>query len=1380
MKLFTLFPQSVRASVAVLLLVSQTLPAEQLRPHTSAMDLLIQKARSLEARDRADLAAQVWQQVLVTDPNQPDALAGVARWAKRSGKNEEANGYLSKLRRVAPDAPALTQLDSPEVARQSSDRLNEAAKLAAKGQSDEAMRIYREVFGSAPPPGGWATAYYETLANTSGGFEPALAALQKLAATYPEVPNYKLAAGKLMTYRPATRQAGVTLLASIPQSTAAGAKARESWRQALVWEKTNAAFLPAIENYLANYSDPELQTAVPSLRAQTAKGGRSYESKEEQMGYAALKGGNVADAEKQFEAAVAKDEKNGRGHAGLGFVRMKAGDFDAAIDHLEVAHKAFPTDTTIKSSLESARFWQAMQKGAKASDAGEWTEAAASYGRAASLKPNSEEAAKALGGALLAAGSPAKALPYLERATKAKTLDESAWCAFVTAKLQAEGGKAALVAMNAAPDTFATPLDRNISWKALRASAFADSGEPSKGEELYRELLASTDPINLDATQQIELAGLALRYRQPEQALVYARKAVNDRANDAGASEVLFSALVGARRPQEAERFFNRMPEKLQKMVLTRPAFLEALASLKELNGDLEGARTLLEQATSISDSSVKDKGAELTKLHMAQVLAKLGRGTEAESVVTAIVEAHPNDPDAWRAHFLVLQLLHRENDIVSVASNMPQNVAVKLGTDGEMVTLLARAHGAAGDPAFGVKLLETYISRSSSPEGGATLPQRIQLGWLLLNSQGQSSRLFKVLDNLNARKDMNDDQRKEVTNLWVTWILRSSDAAHRGGNDTRAIGLLQQGMNMFPDQPELQRALAGNLLASGNTRRALNVYSNWGLNGAQADDYAGAIGAALAEKNGQYADTWIDKGLSLWPNNSKLLELAGERAKAHGDLKQAELFWRQALAEKKSQPESVLASTENAGPSLKAMLIGTEGQRKLADGNVSSSDLRATMASPGDDDAPQVHFSSFDRRATAREDVVRSNAFLGESISSSTAAQTSLLLKPVLPADSLEDKIAALESRNTPYVGSKMTVWGRGGEAGFGKLLIEQTELEASTNLSNSLRASFLLKPTFLSGGTASGTGTSLFGRQTTVGSFGPQTAAGIAPEAQLSSDSFGLRLGTTPQGFLVNNWVGGLRIQPKAGPITLLLERDSVKDTMLAFSGAKDPQSGQTWGGVMTNTAGLQGRWGDENSGFYASAAYQVLDGRNVAKNTGMNGGFGTWWKVAVLPTGSLTVGMNFSAMHYDRNLRYFTFGQGGYFSPQQYFLFNVPVRWAGTYGRRLQYTLGGSLGLQHFVEDASDYYPTDAALQAKMGYRYQALTNTGANFSFDGRLNYQMAPHWVLGAFVTASNARNYTAASAGLFVKYTFEERPMSFQNALPSTPDWRGQQPFVLF
>jgi len=86
MKSCALFTNFVRVAVAAALLTTQILPAENLRG-TSAVDLLIQKAHSLEGRDRDDLAAQVWQQVLIANPNQPEALVGLARWAKRAGKN---------------------------------------------------------------------------------------------------------------------------------------------------------------------------------------------------------------------------------------------------------------------------------------------------------------------------------------------------------------------------------------------------------------------------------------------------------------------------------------------------------------------------------------------------------------------------------------------------------------------------------------------------------------------------------------------------------------------------------------------------------------------------------------------------------------------------------------------------------------------------------------------------------------------------------------------------------------------------------------------------------------------------------------------------------------------------------------------------------------------------------------------------------------------------------------------------------------------------------------------------------------------------------------------------------------------------------------------
>jgi len=91
MKSCALFTNFLRVAVAAALLTTQLLPAEDLRVTASAVDLLIQKAHSLEGRDRDDLAAQVWQQVLTANPNQAEALVGLARWANRADKNEEAN-----------------------------------------------------------------------------------------------------------------------------------------------------------------------------------------------------------------------------------------------------------------------------------------------------------------------------------------------------------------------------------------------------------------------------------------------------------------------------------------------------------------------------------------------------------------------------------------------------------------------------------------------------------------------------------------------------------------------------------------------------------------------------------------------------------------------------------------------------------------------------------------------------------------------------------------------------------------------------------------------------------------------------------------------------------------------------------------------------------------------------------------------------------------------------------------------------------------------------------------------------------------------------------------------------------------------------------------
>ena len=78
-----------------------------------AIELLLSRARNLEKNGRTDLASQSWKQVLLADPNNSEALAGLARFARMNGKEEEAQQYLDRLRRV--DVKASTEVEGQYV-----------------------------------------------------------------------------------------------------------------------------------------------------------------------------------------------------------------------------------------------------------------------------------------------------------------------------------------------------------------------------------------------------------------------------------------------------------------------------------------------------------------------------------------------------------------------------------------------------------------------------------------------------------------------------------------------------------------------------------------------------------------------------------------------------------------------------------------------------------------------------------------------------------------------------------------------------------------------------------------------------------------------------------------------------------------------------------------------------------------------------------------------------------------------------------------------------------------------------------------------------------------------------------------------------------------
>jgi len=123
-------------------------------PQTQGVDILLSKARSLEARGRMDLAVQNWHQALLADPNQTEALAGLARNAKETGNTGEERGYLDRLRKINPSDPSIPTIEKMKVVNpEERSRLEEAGRLTMQGKPDDAMKIYRDVLGDEPPQG---------------------------------------------------------------------------------------------------------------------------------------------------------------------------------------------------------------------------------------------------------------------------------------------------------------------------------------------------------------------------------------------------------------------------------------------------------------------------------------------------------------------------------------------------------------------------------------------------------------------------------------------------------------------------------------------------------------------------------------------------------------------------------------------------------------------------------------------------------------------------------------------------------------------------------------------------------------------------------------------------------------------------------------------------------------------------------------------------------------------------------------------------------------------------------------------------------------------------------------------------------------------------
>jgi len=378
----------------------------------------------------------------------------------------------------------------------------------------------------------------------------------------------------------------------------------------------------------------------------------------------------------------------------------------------------------------------------------------------------------------------------------------------------------------------------------------------------------------------------------------------------------------------------------------------------------------------------------------------------------------------------------------------------------------------------------------------------------------------------------------------------------------------------------------------------------------------------------------------------------------------------------------------------------------------------------------------------------------------------------PLSPREQAELDLATLESSYSGWTGATAYARYRSGTVGFDRLTDLEASLEASVVAAKNVRFSVIAKPVFLSNGLVD---TATLQAETGVipvlgtlpgnATITPpqQYASGIGGEFQMTTQNFGFALGYTPYEFLISNITGRATWRPAGGHFTFYADRDSVKETELSYAGLRDPGSatisypGNIWGGVISSGGGARLDVGNEKSGFYLSGDGASLTGYHVLDNKKFEGTAGAYFRVKDFPGyGSLNIGGTFFGMHFDHNELGLSYGQGGYFSPQSYFLAAVPISFTGHYLTNVHYAINGSVGVQTFQSASAPYYPLDRGTETGSGnLSYLPLSNTGLNYAVNSEGSYRLTDHWYAGAFLTGNNTNNYNTITGGFFIRYLFK-------------------------
>jgi cellulose synthase operon protein C len=792
------------------------------------------------------------------------------------------------------------------------------------------------------------------------------------------------------------------------------------------------------------------------------------------------------------------------------------------------------------------------------------------------------------------------------------------------------------------------------------------------------------------------------------------------------------SLLVQAGRYDEAievnEALREAAPDKAFKPGWLRAEARRSRAARARAARDLAGARAELEAAR-------REDSTDVWVLHdLANVLLESGAPDAASPVVAALLQAAPQLPEARIAQARLLAARGDGARALEVLSTVPP-----ASLDPDLVTLRHRLEVAVRVPALVERArgsaraaaVRELLALEREVEAEPQLAGAVALAWAQIGELGRAVALMRrattgspretrtlrlqlastllqagddpgasaLLAGLAREPGLSADEKRWLADLRVSQAVRVADRARAAGDARAADAALGPVLLDYPADPRVLGAL-GRVLERDDPRRAHAMYVR-ALARDPGDPEArrGAVDTSLALGDERDARELAAEGARRAPRDARMHLLVARAAARSGDDPGAMRALRRAEALVEAPPSDPSPATRPVAGAGRALDPPAQGSLHLA-------------AMPaGSDIDPET------RAEIARE-------------------------------------VERVQDRHRSGVQGLGEIRERAGEGGLSALTELRQGAAAAVAIGYRGRATVRASRVELDAGTLSGTASSRFGSGARTSD--PLRALGTALSAGYEGRALAAEVGSSPLGFPVQSLVGSVELRHAFGPVRVGLEgaRRSVTESLLSYAGVRDPGTGRTWGGVVSEGGRLELGLELAPVRAYASGAYDWLVGDEVAQNRRAVASVGFDATVARGPLGAWTLGLAALGMRYDQNLRYFTLGHGGYFSPQRFVRGSIPVGWRKE--GKVRWELVAAPGFESFEEADAPAFPAlpgggvPGLDEGRPPYPGQRVTG----FALDARALLAWAParSFELRATTALQQAPEYREWRAGIALTY----------------------------